>query len=232
MATRNNATSINVKRRAKLVLFLSTGVLLPLVYWIWIRGRTESRIRENNNLFAAIRGQDITGVIQALKGGADPNARELVETDKRSLIERTISMVIPTLSKSKAQGSTALCMACGVARLDVIEELLTNGADPNLPSFGGRTPLITACSNGRIEVAELLLKHGAQVNKPNSAGQTPLMFAAFYGKESMVRFLLERKANPLQRTIDNWTARQFAVQEHHQAIIQLLDSAATDPGPH
>jgi ankyrin repeat protein len=232
MATRDNATSINIKRRVKLVLFLSTGVLLPLVYWIWIRGRTESRIRENNNLFAAIRSRDISGVIQALKGGADPNARELVGKDEGSLIERTISMVIPTLSKSKQQGSTALDMACGVAPLDVVEELLTNGADPNLPSFGGFNPLITACSNGRIDVAELLLKHGAQVNKPNSKGHTPLMAAAYYGKENVVRFLLERKANPLQRTIDNWTARQFAAQEHHQAIVQLLDSAATEPGLH
>ena len=60
---------------------------------------------------------------------------------------------------------------------DMVELLLQQGADPNLPNSQGETPLIVAAQSGDMEAARLLLAHKAAVNGEGTTQHTPLYYA-------------------------------------------------------
>ena len=68
-----------------------------------------------------------------------------------------------TINLQDYEGITALHWACSTGSLDVVQQLLSAGADPNLMEVdGGRlTPLDYAIIGGHQDVAQLLIENGA-----------------------------------------------------------------------
>ena len=62
--------------------------------------------------------------------------------------------------------------------MEVVRELLNNGANVNVAYKDGFTPLYIAGMVGLIEVVRELLNHGAQVHKSKKAGRTLISLAA------------------------------------------------------
>ncbi|KAK0648234.1 DYW family of nucleic acid deaminases-domain-containing protein [Cercophora newfieldiana] len=67
---------------------------------------------------------------------------------------RMNSEVIPT-------GRTTLHLAAAESHPEIVELLLTRGADPNVRDVEGKTPLSEAALWGRLENVRILLEHGA-----------------------------------------------------------------------
>lgn len=63
-------------------------------------------------------------------------------------------------------GKTTLHTAACEAYPEMVELLITRGADVNATDLDGRTPLMEAALWGRVENAKLLLQHGAQKHLP------------------------------------------------------------------
>ena len=61
-------------------------------------------------------------------------------------------------------GSPVLCAAIQHGHGDIVEMLLSRGADPNEKDISGRTSLHIAARKGRPKLIVLLLKHGIDVN--------------------------------------------------------------------
>ena len=80
--------------------------------------------------------------------------------------------------------------------LDVMELLLSRGADPDRQSLGGRTVCCVATELGHRELVALLLRHHADPNKAAHDGTTPCHFAAAKGYDAIVKLLLSHGANP------------------------------------
>ena len=82
--------------------------------------------------------------------------------------------------------------------LDVIQQLLSRGADPNKPDGCGMTPLHWAGKNGGLAAMTALLKAGANINQNDHCDQTALMYAVKFcddldtTKMSPVRIWLRR----------------------------------------
>lgn len=105
-----------------------------------------------NLTLAALKGE--TGlVIELLKAGADPDARD-------------------------GQGRTPLLEAAFGGHIDTLSALLEAGADPNARDPDGWSPLMEAASKGRFEVVKLLLAAGADANATNREGRSALALAA------------------------------------------------------
>ena len=92
------------------------------------------------------------------------------------------------------------CLAYGYGDIDeyqkeieIIQEKLNKGADPNYVSYLGSSLLDSVASIGSSQVAEILLAAGADVNL-KSDGITPLMQASDYIRWDIVEVLL--KYNP------------------------------------
>ncbi|KAA8625741.1 Ankyrin repeat and protein kinase domain containing protein 1 [Pyrenophora tritici-repentis] len=117
-------------------------------------------------------------------------------TGKRELCEMLLRR--PRLPRANVNAievrqKTALHLAVAHGRDDIIEVLLSNGADIMAKSDGSWTPLHNACEQGSVKVLKVLLGAGADINARLLNGMTPLHVAAQAGHVDVVNCLLERK---------------------------------------
>ncbi|KAK5706194.1 hypothetical protein LTR97_001181 [Elasticomyces elasticus] len=85
------------------------------------------------------------------------------------------------INRKGKNGSTALQLACGLGKVDIVKALLDNGAWPDCVDDEGSTPLHDICGSihprDRV-MARMLLEAGANVNSRDMNGDTPLFHAA------------------------------------------------------
>ena len=117
-------------------------------------------------------------------------------------------------------GDTALHQAAGCGDVEILQMLLSNGADINAKDYDGNTPLHRVTnlwpnhrsmllasysaetrlrvekevkrSDGLVEVACLLLNHGADVNAVNLPGETVLQLSVKQGHLALTQLFLAR----------------------------------------
>uniref|UniRef100_A0A1A8JBD4 Ankyrin repeat domain-containing protein 16 n=2 Tax=Nothobranchius kuhntae TaxID=321403 RepID=A0A1A8JBD4_NOTKU len=119
---------------------------------------------------------------------------------------------------------TPLMMACTRRNLDVIQELLSHGADPGLRNKDGWNSFHIACREGDPLVIEHLLLAAPDIWRTKSkTGRTPLHTAAMHGCEEVVRILLERCGYTPDDT-DSCGVTPFmdAVRNGHVSVARLL----------
>ncbi|KAI0878857.1 ankyrin repeat-containing domain protein [Hypoxylon argillaceum] len=144
----------------------------------------------------------------------------------------------PDLINSKeATGKTALWFACEKSNDKMVEFLLDNNADPNIPSAKNQTPLQLAVnmrsSEGgrkmqayRRRIIDNLLRRGADSNQRDNLDNTPLHTAALHGDLEVIELLL----HPDYKTDINSPGRNdqtpvAAAAEHmHIAVVAELVS--------
>nr|XP_006822015.1 PREDICTED: ankyrin repeat and KH domain-containing protein mask-like [Saccoglossus kowalevskii] len=54
---------------------------------------------------------------------------------------------------------TAIERACGYGQVDVVLELIQNGADPEQTNAAGRTLLHEACTGGHTDIVQILIRY-------------------------------------------------------------------------
>ena len=86
-------------------------------------------------------------------------------------------------------GAPPLFFACQVGYIDILKQLVENGAYINKEDNNGTTPLFIACKEGHENVVKYLLEHRANINKEDNNGWTPLMIAYQEGHENVVEYL-------------------------------------------
>ena len=116
---------------------------------------------------------------------------------------------------------------------EIVTMLLQAGADHNLQSIDypdvaggssnvGFTALMWAIFNKHNEMAKLLIEaENAQLNLQTKDGETALILASQGGNKEVVQFLIDAGAD-LSITNKDKTASQWAAEEGHEEIVQLL----------
>ncbi|KAJ6503026.1 ankyrin repeat-containing domain protein [Mycena vulgaris] len=99
------------------------------------------------------------------------------------------------LAPAEYSQATALTFASHSGHTDIVDLLLRNQADPNIPSDIYGCALAAASQNGHIEVVRLLLKSGANANLPDGVRGSPLAAASVRGRIEILRLLLESGAD-------------------------------------
>jgi ankyrin repeat protein len=121
------------------------------------------------------------------------------------------------------------------AQADVIEYLLSIGADPSAVDHSGVAPLHRAVRTRSLPAVRALLDGGADPRQRNKAGSTPLHLAvqttgrggsgsseAREQQAGIIRLLLERGARPTDKDARGKQVRQAATRA---SIRTLLDEA-------
>jgi cytohesin len=98
---------------------------------------------------------------------------------KRLLTKRWFREV-PDVNAVNDSGCTALHLAAGLGREELVELLVGNGTDTNISGVKQYTALHWAATLGHRGAASLLLAHGADVNAKDSEGFTPLHVSSGY----------------------------------------------------
>ena len=185
-------------------------------------------------LYQACRDGDIPAVQQLLAaGGISVNAID-PETRLTPLMLAARyghDVVVFMLTKAawsadvhlqNSRGDSALSLAAGAGKDDVIEALLLKKAQPDQANHSGRTPLAEAAAGGHLKAAALLIANGAQVNAGAGTGEPALAVAAQRGDSALVELLLEKKASPESADRYGWTAFNHAAGRGHAAVVQQL----------
>jgi ankyrin repeat protein len=84
------------------------------------------------------------------------------------------------------------------APVQMVDLLLSHGADPNVALTDRSTPLHEAAirSPFAFQIADLLIAKGAKVDPPDRFGRTPLWWAAIGQDDRVVDLLIQKGANP------------------------------------
>ncbi|MBX2803255.1 MAG: sigma-70 family RNA polymerase sigma factor [Myxococcales bacterium] len=162
--------------------------------------------------FVAARTGDLTALTQALD--AHP---ELLSASLPHDPERAAAYYAPG-------GGKLLRTAVEHGRAEIVALLLRRGADPDAGTAAG-TALHDAVTQDRAEVVDVLLAGGARVDAPMWHGGTALHLAAALGRPHLVRRLLAAGADAEVANVFGRTARTWAEERGHEAVIAVLDGA-------
>lgn len=131
------------------------------------------------------------------------------------------------VNAAQDEGRTALMMAAFNGHGKIVELLLDRGAKVDSRDILGRTALMYSASGPFPETVRILLEHGADPNiSDKSENFTALMFAAAEGQAEVVRILLSHGASYEPTDDDGETALDFARNNGHTEVVQLLENAA------
>ncbi|NXM80762.1 BARD1 protein, partial [Oenanthe oenanthe] len=162
------------------------------------------------------------------------NSPSLSESPSTPSTSKTCSQVATPLSPSvlkspgvnpiarrNFKGETLLHIASIKGDLAAVEELLKNGAEPNVKDNAGWTPLHEACNHGHREVVELLLQHRALVNTTGYQNDSPLHDAARNGHQAIVELLLLHGAAREAVNIFGLRPVDYAESDKMKSVLML-----------
>jgi ankyrin len=190
---------------------------------------------ERSPLHEASAKGSVEAIQRLLDAGANINAASRTgDTPLLLAGQRKTDVVTLLLAKGadaktrNKNGETALLRvaqyAQGKESLDLADQLLKSGADPNAATNDGRTPLINAIGSGNKAMVEKLLAAGGDINA-RSTNTTALIAAG--GRIELLKLLLEHKADPNLTTDNGQTALEQVVRLGNvEAARLLLDAGA------
>ena len=86
--------------------------------------------------------------------------------------------------------------------IELVKEIIKQGADVNAKNIKGDTSLIYASMNGHEEIVKYLIYKNADVNVKNNLGLTPIIIGSWNAHIEIVEILIEAKANINEKDFD------------------------------
>ena len=90
--------------------------------------------------------------------------------------------------------NTQLMKAIKEHEIKKAEDLIQQGADPNMKHSDGNTPLIMAIQSVQPEMVKLLIDYNVDVNKKGHDNKTPFFWAAYVQCEECAELLIKAGA--------------------------------------
>ena len=133
-------------------------------------------------------------------------------------------------------GRSALYRAAERGHKDIVELLINKGADAEAKDNYGETALHRAAKDGNKKMVTLLLETGSDIEARTTvarvsgeatvSGETPLHWAAWNGHLGAVLLLLKKGADYKVMDTSGKTPLDRAVQERHEAVVEVLQAQA------
>ncbi|KAI5837836.1 ankyrin repeat-containing domain protein, partial [Morchella snyderi] len=128
---------------------------------------------------------------------------------------------------------TALHIACEIEEEEMVQLLLTHGADTStrIPrgTMAGTTALHMAVKSGSENIVATLLSHGANPSVTDINGNSPLIWAIGFNHIGILRLLLEGGAD-LSLTPKGTTPLHWAARLGHDGMVRMLLAHGADSG--
>ncbi len=167
---------------------------------------------KDSQLRSAIKEGSIENVKKAIANGANVNAKGYRSYG---------SLVKPPLHYAAQYGHK-----------EIVQLLISKGANVKAKTDDGRTPLHSAAAKEHKDIAELLIEKGADVNAKSNKGKTPLHWATgtgWQGGDEITELLISKGADVNAKDYKyNWTPLHNAAREGRKETIRILISNGAD----
>ena len=136
----------------------------------------------------------------------------------QALIEKN-----PELVKARdEENSTLLHGAAAAGHIEIVEYLLSKGADINARNSANQNPLLYAAYNGRAPMVRLLLDKGADFKQPDRYGRTILHYPVREGHRDVVEILVKKGMDIMVEDGMAVSPLRYAVEGGHADIIDVF----------
>lgn len=142
--------------------------------------------------------------------------------DQLSSILNDSAVTAELVQTRSDNGKSALMIAAKLGDLDLVEQLLSLGADVNGKTATGGTPFMFASLGGFIDVVRRFSTMKIDLNAQGSNGWSAVTIAAAKGNERLLEYLLSLETDVNARDIYRWTPLMRAVANRHNAAVMML----------
>ncbi|WP_425385309.1 ankyrin repeat domain-containing protein [Wolbachia endosymbiont (group B) of Schoenobius gigantella] len=199
----------------------------------------EKAILSTEQLFDAVRRNNLSEVKNLLSMGADVNIRDrrgwaplhyASDNDNKLDTSRAILNRNANIEAKTNIGETPLHIANAYGQLKIIELLIDKRANIEAKTNDGLTPLHVAIqhNNTTPKIIEFLIDKGVNIEAKIKDEQTPLHHAVFKDRLDIVRVLSSRGANIEAKTSDGKTPLDLAIQGNYTDIVGFLKQTELD----
>ncbi len=126
------------------------------------------------------------------------------------------------------KGQTPLHLAAQNDSKEIVEFLISQGADIDARDGEGNTPLLTSLASKKTDLARFLIAKGADVRIRNAQDEPPVLLAIMHGLSELVEPILERGQDVNERFRGNFTALMMATLTGNNEIVKLLLDRGAD----
>ncbi len=156
-----------------------------------------------------------------------------VKANNLSRVEKLLESIDPNCEyRGGGEPRSPLVAAARKGNMEIVQALLSAGADVEYHAGGDEPPLMAASANGHVELVRMLLKEGAKVNRVSASNGTALLTAARSGHQEVVQLLISNNAKVNVKVSGDGTALIQAVRNGHFEISKLLLEQGADPYLH
>jgi ankyrin repeat protein len=133
------------------------------------------------------------------------------------------------VNERNEEGVTLLMLIAGLGKTELVEQLITAGADLDAKCKNGWTALLYAIANDHLSVVRVLLQHKTHlVQAADNFGQTGLMLSAVKNNAAIIKALIDAGADVDAVTCQGHTALMMAIYYNHIHMVEILLEAGAD----
>jgi ankyrin repeat protein len=160
------------------------------------------------------------------------NIQDAIKNNDFGLVQRLVLEEKADLNEQDGWGYTPLMAAVLWQRNDIVDFLVSSGADINLRCNSGATAFDKALQFGNFLMLATLIRNGYDANvrqrNPIMNGETPLITASRIGNNDVVELLLrEGKISLESQDNDGNTALGKAAEsDKHEIVARLIQAGA------
>lgn len=201
--------------------------------------KAEAETDSAKPLFDAVKKNDISSVKKIISSGISLDIQEkdtgrtalhyAAEKGFKEIAELFLENRVNPGIRMAAGLNLPIHLAAHYGHLNMIQLLVSKGAD--IHSVNGRTetPLFLAAQNGHTEAVRFLHSKGADLNQKNISQETPIIIAAYNDHEETVKYIAKNGGDVNAKDYSGQTALHWAAVSGKTDLVKFLLKNGADP---